>query len=433
MANKKVALVRRCKTPVGWRYYPAVIGKTGKLKPCVVSVAGAEVWYPEGYYALRSFSGDQIVYTKLGNNPSDALAALERSTHLRDARQSAAAAGAKIVEEPGRKLLSKAYKDFLSAAVDRGSLEAAEVYELAGDEFLKVIADKTYADEITPDDIVKYHKALAKRKLAARTIANRHKNVVAFLLYLKLDTKTLAPKTPRFEKTTPEIYKFEEMRVFFNSLREDKHQLMFDIYLQTGVREQEAMHLEWSDIDTSTKTLKLRAKPRWGFKMKDYEQRELPLSKELLEELQTYRAAHPDQGPLILGKWNTKKKEWGPDGHMLRTLKQLVRAAGLNCGHCDSCLQTYVTPPRRRRNAKHAPSLPPPECENWFLHKFRATYCTNLLRPHLDERTGLMEAGLDIVTVQKMMGHGDLASTMRYLRPAEGASVQTAVNSIKWR
>jgi integrase len=118
---------------------------------------------------------------------------------------------------------------------------------------------------------------------------------------------------------------------------------------------------------------------------------------------------------------------------MLRTLKQLVRAAGLNCGHCDSCLQTYVTPPRRRRNAKHAPSLPPPECENWFLHKFRATYCTNLQRPHLDERTGLMEAGLDIVTVQKMMGHGDLASTMRYLRPAEGASVQTAVNSIKWR
>ena len=33
MANLKAALVRYCKTPVGWRRYPAVIGKNGKVKP----------------------------------------------------------------------------------------------------------------------------------------------------------------------------------------------------------------------------------------------------------------------------------------------------------------------------------------------------------------------------------------------------------------
>jgi len=180
------------------------------------------------------------------------------------------------------------------------------------------------------------------------------------------------------------------------------------------------MHLEWSDIDASTKTLKLRAKPQWKFKMKDFEQRDLPISAELLKEMQTYRAAHPDQKPLILGKWNTKEKALRPDGHMLRTLKQLVRNAGLNCGTCGGCLRKNVAQPKRR--AKHGASLPSAECENWFLHKFRATYCTNLSR-----------SGLDLPTIQSMMGHGDLASTMRYLRPAEGASVQSAVNSIKWR
>jgi len=42
---------------------------------------------------------------------------------------------------------------------------------------------------------------------------------------------------------------------------------------------------------------------------------------------------------------------------MLRTLKQEVRRAGLNCKKCDGC---------KRK---------PAECENWYLHKFRAS-CT---------------------------------------------------------
>lgn len=32
MANTTIMLVRRCKTPSGWRYYPAVTGKTDKVK-----------------------------------------------------------------------------------------------------------------------------------------------------------------------------------------------------------------------------------------------------------------------------------------------------------------------------------------------------------------------------------------------------------------
>jgi len=33
MANKKVALVRKCKTPDGWRYYPVAKSANGKVKP----------------------------------------------------------------------------------------------------------------------------------------------------------------------------------------------------------------------------------------------------------------------------------------------------------------------------------------------------------------------------------------------------------------
>jgi integrase len=92
-----------------------------------------------------------------------------------------------------------------------------------------------------------------------------------------------------------------------------------------------------------------------------------------------------------------------PDGHLLRRLKTLVRNAVLNCGVCDGCKKTK-------------------ECGRWFLHKFRASYITTLLRN-----------GLDLRTVMKLSGHSDLESVMRYLRPAEDAAIQEKVNTIKWR
>jgi integrase len=144
--------------------------------------------------------------------------------------------------------------------------------------------------------------------------------------------------------------------------------------------------------------LKLQSKvKRWRFRIKDFEERELPLTDDLLERLMDYKRDHAGTTTLIL------PKEGKPDGHMLRTLKRQVRAVGLKCGKCDGCL------------------VKARECENWYLHKFRSTYCTKLLR-----------SGLDIRTVQQMMGHGDLASTMRYLRPAENEQTQALSNAMNW-
>ena len=62
------------------------------------------------------------------------------------------------------------------------------------------------------------------------------------------------------------------------------------------------------------------------------------------------------------------------------------------------------------------------ECENWYLHKFRSTYCTKMHR----------NPDIDVRTLQALMGHSDLASTLRYLRPAENVQTQAAVNRMKW-
>jgi site-specific recombinase XerD len=59
------------------------------------------------------------------------------------------------------------------------------------------------------------------------------------------------------------------------------------------------------------------------------------------------------------------------------------------------------------------------EPEAWWLHKFRSSFATTCLQNAVDLRT-----------VQAWMGHTDLASTMRYLRPARGAAVQAKVETI---
>jgi integrase len=159
----------------------------------------------------------------------------------------------------------------------------------------------------------------------------------------------------------PEIYEDDELATFFASLKTLEDRVFFELLLQTGSREQEAMYLEWSDIKQA-RTLHLHSKPKYAFKMKDHEERELPLPRELYDLLLQLREKHPN-AKLVFETTNSK-----PDTKLLLLVKRRVRRAGLNCGLCAGCIARG-------------------ECERWFLHKFRATYCTKLLRAGMDLRT----------------------------------------------
>src|ERR1039457_5456037 len=56
---------------------------------------------------------------------------------------------------------------------------------------------------------------------------------------------------------------------------------------------------------------------------------------------------------------------------------------------------------------------------NFWLHKFRATFATRCLW-----------AGVDLRTVQNWLGHSDMDSTMRYLKPSRSQEVRNKVNEI---
>lgn len=391
--------MRRVKTDAGWRYYPAAYATNGRVIPGVVVVAGEQVKHKTGFYGLRYYRGSKVVFEPLKKaTASSAEAARARKESLFSAAIHATKEGIRIVPyDPQRVTLAVQLKRFLADTVDRGSMEAAEVYGLACREFLEVSA-RQYSDEIVSDDIGKFQKALQKRGMSARTVCNRHSSVKAFLRSIGYNIKEL-PKPPKYDKTLPEIYTDQELEALFKAVVSPRENLLFRLLLQTGVREQEAMHLEWQDIDPKRRVLKLQSKvARWEFRLKDFEERELPLSNEMLARLSAYKRDHAGASTLIFEKGGK------PDGHMLRALKQQVRAAGLNCGKCDGCLGKAR------------------ECENWYLHKFRASFCTKMHRnPDIDMRT-----------LQALMGHSDLASTLRYLRPAENVQTQAVINRMKW-
>ena len=57
------------------------------------------------------------------------------------------------------------------------------------------------------------------------------------------------------------------------------------------------------------------------------------------------------------------------------------------------------------------------EKQNFWLHKFRATFSTWSLWARVDLRT-----------VQQWLGHSDMESTMRYLKPSRSQQVREKVN-----
>ena len=395
MANRKVVLLWYCKTPKGWRRFAIVMGRNARIKHGYVLLDGIEMRFEEGRYELRLYDGAKPVYKRAGTNAADAVAARDREVHLLTAKDAGASAGVKIVEEPNRLYLRRAAIRFEDDAKERGSLEAAEVNRNVTDEFIAVTG-RTFVDEITREDIFKFHKALRARGCGDRTVSNKHNRLRAFLRYCRVDHTAVMPPSPKYEVTLPDTYSPEDTGKIF-AASDAYMRLVVELGMMCGLRDQEIMHLEWPDIAWREATLRVTSKPHWGFKIKDSEERDIPIPAALLAHLRSYRDSNAD-ARLVL-----PTKAGKPNSKLLRTLKRLAKAHGLNCGVCDGCKSVLR------------------ECQEWTLHKLRRTYCTTLL-----------QSGLDLRTVQAFMGHADLASTMRYLRPATSKESQARINAIQW-
>ncbi len=192
----------------------------------------------------------------------------------------------------------------------------------------------------------------------------------------------------------PEVYEQDELEQFFKACTPEQSTL-FKTFLLTGFREDEVMYLYWGDLDFDRGTLRVTAKPEFDFAVKDYEERTVAvpydnLMGELYKLHPSNRISRLNSGKPCRLVFPTAGGK--PNYHMLRLCKRIAHRAGLNCKECETCVKSGGK-----------------ECEHWFLHKFRATYGTELLRK-----------GYDIATVRKQLGHKQGSeATFRYLAPLQ--------------
>jgi integrase len=395
VANRAVGLIWYCRTPRGWRRFPVVIGKNGRVRHGVVLLDGKEHHFAEGRFQLRSFEGDRTIYENAGENAADAMAARDRAALQKKARITAEEAGTTIIEEVGRVAIRPAIDKYVKRALDAQALEAVIVYRAALDQFLEATAVR-FLDEVTGELLQQFHSFLRRKGNGARTISNKHAHVKGFLLWAGVDVKCLKVRPPTPEKKLPRVYSLDELDSLLATNEDEYFGVVLDVLRMTGLREAEAVHLTWADVDYKRRVVRVRSKPEMGFAIKDREQRDVPLPSHLARVLQEWRTRRPES-TLVLGTArDLPQKKW------LRALKRLAYRAKLNCGRCKAC--------RKRK-----------ECERFNLHSFRRTFATTLA-----------QNGVDVRTIQHILGHADLATTLAYLAPMKGEAAQAMVDKINW-
>ena len=215
---------------------------------------------------------------------------------------------------------------------------------------------------------------------------------------------------PKVTTKEREVYKPETLQALFAACRPHEY-VLYQTFLLTGMREQEVAFLGWDDVDPKRSTVRVRRKPDLGFELKNYQERTIPVPRRLMALLMEHRERTCAGAGLVFATsavWAARGVKGGQrDKKMLLKLKQLAKRAKLNCGHCVGTANNKPV-----TCATHA------ICDKFGLHKFRHTYATTLLRDKLD-----------IVSLQKLLGHKDLDSTRKYLRALEPDDMQAEVEA----
>ncbi len=395
MGTRSATLIIRYKAHDGtWKRAEAVRGANGRIRTGYARIDGDEVQVADFRYEVRFYESRKLRYKPAGKKGPAADSLRDQIEKQNTVKAAAKAVGVKVEIETDRKTLTGTAAAYIRDAEQRGAMEAAEQARLVKDEFLRTTR-KTYVDEINREDIFRFHEVLRKRGCEDRTVKNKHQRLSSWLRFAGVD-KGILPPTPRYEEALPTIYARDQISTLLANASPTKRMMVL-IGLKLGLRDQELQFAEFSDIDWAEKTFRVRGKPVYGFKPKTWEQRDIPIPEDLVTDLREWKAIHPSQ-QLIL-----PTSTGNPSGKLLKSLKTLARQSGLNCGHCRGCKGK------------------PRECREYTLHQLRRTYVTRLLQSEIDLRT-----------VQAYAGHKDIASTMRYLRPASAKDAQEKLNKVKW-
>jgi integrase len=290
--------------------------------------------------------------------------------------------GVAVVPEKGQRSVAAAVVDYLEETALTKKPKTLAAYTTALEYFTES-CHKLHVADIERKDLLKFHAFLRDEKeQAPRTCWNKFANVMSFLKANGVRGLIGKNDWPRFTEEEPEVYEPEELDALFKAC-DGQQRLWFEFFLMTGEREQEVMHTYWSDINLNRAIVRVSHKPDRGWTPKAYKEREIPIPAKLVKSLKEWKTKADKTCALVFATAGCK-----PKLNFLDDLKAVAERAEL-------------------------------DPDNFWLHKFRATFATSCLWK-----------GVDLRTVQSYLGHKDLESTMRYLKPSRSQGARDKQNEV---
>lgn len=237
-------------------------------------------------------------------------------------------------------------------------------YQLARyEDFLKGLGK--HATEATPDDIREYQLVLIEVRKLGWSSFNQAVCSLRFLYRYTLPRDWHVAMIPfgKKPKVLPAVMSHEEVERLLACVTNLKHRTLLTTLYAAGLRLSEGLHLTVPSIDSDRMLLHVR-------RGKGNKDRMVPFSPRLLETLREYWKAERPPTYLFPGKTSDKPMN---DRCIQRTFKMSALAAGI-------------------------------QKEGMSPHTLRHSYAT-----------GLLEAGVDLLTIGRLLGHASFTRTMVYL------------------
>lgn len=274
-------------------------------------------------------------------------------------------------------------------------------YRNALDEFLQY-TQREHVESVTREDILGFLRdQIGVHGNSGSTARDKAVIVLAVMRQNGARIDMRRGDWPRKTERQPKGYSPDIIRRLLDAADQDEYEL-FQTFLGTGMRDAEVGYLSWDDFDAARRTVSVTGKPHLGWEPKTYQERTIPIVESLARLLTARRIRRPNDYLVF----PTDKMGGRYDGgrrnrHMLDVVKRLALRAGVNCGRCHGTL-----------GGKSVTCETHPVCRQIGLHRFRHTYATSLLRD-----------GIDIMTLQHLLGHKDLDSTKQYLSAARESDI----------
>lgn len=417
-------ILRKIKVDGQWKLLPVMREAKGTgwvYNFGKVLLRGHPVVAAEGTFYLEYTDAGKKIRRAVGDHPMDAKTAMATQASVLGLRRQGVEAEdapqirARVV--PEGKSIAEVVLTFKRSPPLKLRKRSLAKYSnaLDGFELWAQTARRTHVSQLDRDELLAFMAdEVQRRKLDVSTAVD--KAVIVRTVMCRAGARIVMEKGdwPQSTRTDPEVYAPETVRRLFAVMNPDELAL-FRTFLFTGMRDQEVGFLAWPDFDALRSTLRVSRKPALGFDVKNYTERTVPIPAVLVDTLEQHRARQLLVGgrdPYLIFPTRAGNRTQGRPGgqrdrHMLARLKMLARKADLNCGRCQTVMK------RKTVTCKTAPI-----CTQFGLHKFRHTYATTLLRD-----------GVDLVSLQKLLGHKDLDSTKVYLRALDPEDLLAKINA----